>query len=808
MPDVKSPYNFVPAPTEIEVYKPDWAHQVSHNIPFSDGQSGEITLKITAETPIFIRNGHAKPKDGEEVTSEFSHVLVNGQKQYFIPATSIKGMLRNVLEIMSFSRMKQVDDHLHSVRQIMGGDEGYTLNGKKEKIKAGYLVKNNGKFYIYPSGVPKKIRYTELDKKFQNEFGKTFEQKVSSNFEERTGAYKYEKIIKDKALEYQFEDLILEDKQTSWVSKFQPLPYVKFSESGEGFWGRIVCVGQATAYKEKQGRKGEYVFPGKRNEIVQKKETRIEVSEKIMNAFLLLNRDGQKTHELKDWRYWKSRTQEGIPVFYRTSEKDPNLLIDFGLTLMYKELVQYSTKSILDYTDEDLDLAETLFGKASKTHSLRGRVMISHFKAIGHCEPMKVQSFALSSPKSSFYPFYLQQKGSNGKTIKFSTYNGDNPRLRGFKRYPVHMESKNQDTSGIKDSQISKFQPLPKLTQFEGKIRFHNLRAIELGALISSITFHGMESAFHSLGSLKPFGYGKIKFSISNPDVWNQYLKEFEIHMKIHNHSRWTSIMKELGTIGHVQSAYEETVSYMPLENFQKVKENKNFLEKYSELVNSELIVPSFSSKEDVEKRVQILAKQKQDKLDVFNSTLLSAEKFIDEDRFEEANNKLLQCKKLDFKFDLDQYQERLKKAQSLKLIFETIIQSEDRNVLEKSKIEFIGTKWEAIIAKKVKQLIDESKALKIDQFQNQDLALDDSGFPNIKNVLNKPFKVKGFEYSDEQKTNIESVLTQNFNSEKNNAKSEWFKQKSNFDKYPWTDVKKWLGEERANALYQKLINS
>ena len=469
-------------------------------------------------------------------------------------------------------------------------------------------------------------------------------------------------------------------------------------------------------------------------------------------------------------------------------------------------IVQYSTKSILDYQDGDLDLAETIFGKTSKKYSLRGRVMISHFKAIGHCVPMEVQKFALSSPKSSFYPFYLEQKGNNGKTIKFSTYNGDNPRLRGFKRYPVHVDGASQETSTIKDSQKSTFQPLPKHTQFEGKIRFHNLKKVELGALISSISFHGMKSAFHSLGGLKPFGFGRIRFSISNPDVWNEYLKEFEISMKIHNQSRWASIMKELGTIGHVQSAYEKTLSYMPLENFQKVKENMNFLEKYSEIVNSELVMPSYSTLEEIENRVQILVKRKQEEVDLFNSLLLSAEKFIDEDRFEEANNKLLQCKKLDFKFDLDQYQERLKKAQSLKLLFETVIQSEDRNILEKSKIEFIGTKWEAIIAEKVKQLIDESKALKINQIQNQELDLDVSSFPRIKEVLNKPFKVKGFEYSEEQKTNIESVLTQNFNLEKNNAKSEWFKQKSNFDKYPWTDVKKWLGEEKAQELYKKLV--
>jgi len=114
---IKSPYNFVPAPSENEVFIPDWADQVSHDIPFSDGESGEIVFTITAETPIFIRNGHAQGKD----TSEFCNV----DGKYFIPATSIKGMLRNVLEIMSRGRMIQVDNNHHAIRQIMRPKVGW-----------------------------------------------------------------------------------------------------------------------------------------------------------------------------------------------------------------------------------------------------------------------------------------------------------------------------------------------------------------------------------------------------------------------------------------------------------------------------------------------------------------------------------------------------------------------------------------------------------------------------------------------------------------------------------------------------------
>ena len=144
--DVKSTYNFVPAPLESEVFTPKWADQVSQDIPFSDGESGEIEFTITAKSPIFIRNGYSK--GGE--SNEFSHGIVNGEKKYFIPATSIKGMTRNVLEIITHARMKQVNDHRHSVRQIMKNkvvDEGYDLSGpEKKQIRAGWLIEQNNEF--------------------------------------------------------------------------------------------------------------------------------------------------------------------------------------------------------------------------------------------------------------------------------------------------------------------------------------------------------------------------------------------------------------------------------------------------------------------------------------------------------------------------------------------------------------------------------------------------------------------------------------------------------------------------------------
>ena len=159
---VKSPYNFVPAPEANEVFTPDWAEKVLHDMPLSaDAESGEISYTITAESPIFIRNGHSKKdhevfekwrdnketedfelNEEEKVRLDRYLSFSNYNGKYFIPATSIKGMLRNVLEIMSFSRLNPnlVNDHRYGYRDLSNGSD-YMKNYKSPAVKAGWLSK-------------------------------------------------------------------------------------------------------------------------------------------------------------------------------------------------------------------------------------------------------------------------------------------------------------------------------------------------------------------------------------------------------------------------------------------------------------------------------------------------------------------------------------------------------------------------------------------------------------------------------------------------------------------------------------------
>ena len=362
MSEVKSVYNFVPAPKESEVFKPDWADKVSHDIPFEDGESGEIELTITARSPIFIRNGHSK-QDAENNTpryQEFSNIIRNGVKEYFIPGSSLKGMFRNVLEIVSKSRMSRIDNKRHAVRQIMQTDgvvvdEGYELADDeiKKTIKAGWLIYQNGKYYIYDCGRPYKIRNTDLDEitdnAFSRNFGKGGSARISDNFSARTAMYKYENVINEDNLVHRFENHPLDenDKQSSWVSRFQKLNYVRISEDSgqDSFYGHIVCAGQAAEYDVSTGRKGEYVFAGRKEDVIASSRNSVNLPNAKFDDFLFLNRTG-KSDELEDWGYWKDKIEFGIPVFYRTEIKDNNTVLDFGLTFMYKQFAKHTVKDM------------------------------------------------------------------------------------------------------------------------------------------------------------------------------------------------------------------------------------------------------------------------------------------------------------------------------------------------------------------------------------------------------------------------------------------------------------------------------
>jgi CRISPR-associated protein (TIGR03986 family) len=603
MSNVKSTYNFVPAPIETEVFKPSWANLVSHDIPFEDGESGEIEFVIRAETPIFIRNGYSKNNE----TNEFSHYFdANGNKQYFIPASSLKGMIRSVLEIMSFSRMNKnlVNDNRYSYRDLSSATNQYMSNYKKFDINGGWLTeKADGSWAIEECEDLAFINHRELKEKKNVPFRDLF---LGKNPEDKTAESKYKRVPKEN---------LIGKFSTEVITLFGGVKRNNAIYDANGKKGTLVFTGQSSRRNEPEPpRKAN----GKINEFVffdsETLKDPLVINEKMQKDFKFIYYNDDKNNISPDWRYWRNNFLEKgqrVPVFY---SKDANgHLNHFGLAYMYKLPYKNSVAELepMKSYKESLDLATTLFGFTEKSNGLKGRVMCGNAVQIGDVTVLKEVKEILGGPKASYFPFYLNQFKAEKKS--YFTYDDQNATLKGFKRYPVHhdgVKTGDYDSKQLQNQKVfSTFRPLASETEFTTKIRFHNLKPIEIGALLSAMTFHGnQDKCYHNIGAAKSFGYGKLSVMINKLCFLNQsaedYMSLFEEEMERNVEGWWKKkALTELFAMA--SNTNDFTLEYPTIENFVEYKKTKDndrspkeieSLDYYSEILGERFKRNSFKS--------------------------------------------------------------------------------------------------------------------------------------------------------------------------------------------------------------------
>jgi CRISPR-associated protein (TIGR03986 family) len=505
---ITAPYNFVPL--NEKVFFPPWADYISHDAPFEDAESGEIDITITAKSPIFIRDHQHQEK------------FCQHDGQYYIPSSSIKGMVRNVLEIMSFSKMNFVDDRTYSIRDLKYSKY---MDKIKQGVNCGWLYKENDQLKIEDCGEPYRIKYDEIDKKFNMKFKQNF---MNGSFDNAKSPYKkaFEKykLFKEDIFNTQYSF-------SSPKSDIAGRKIVTFEEQGT-IKGKIVLTGHPSPRNESSskpsGKIYDFIFPQ------QEKLLSYDIDKKTFENFKFAYFDGRNTQpqESEDWTFWKKRLNNGekIPVFFH---KNFSGITSFGLSYLYKFPYDNSIFDALvsSHINDEIDLSQAIFGFSEKIDeeqiSLKGRVQFSHGikKENSSLILLEPRYILLGSPKASYYPIYLVQNSGEYKTLM-----DNNSVLAGWKRYPIHKKF-NHKCAG-KSKQTSLITPLKESVEFKTRVRIHNLKTIEIGALISSLLFHGNEKCFHSLGMGKPYGYGKVKITIDKflgfKYTKEEYMKSFE----------------------------------------------------------------------------------------------------------------------------------------------------------------------------------------------------------------------------------------------------------------------------------------
>lgn len=610
---ITSPYNFVPLSEKVVM--PFWAKYVSHDVPFKDAQSGTLNLKIKAENPIYVRNGASRnaPDKDKNTFNQFNN-------QYFIPGSSIRGMLRAVIEIMSFGRMKnKVNDDRYSVRDFQNVHL-YDKTNISNTVKCGWLYKIGDEYFLDKCGKPVRIAHKNLDVLCKGT------EKISTYYKKRENVSSdRDKSAKSKNEKFPF------DRNQKFTLDYNSVGRAVYKIDSEGRDGEIVMTGQSSVRTEPTGQKPH----GKHLEFVfwKTKPTKTPVPDKVIKNFFFAYYDHDKNNQKEDWQWRKSQLDNGkrIPVFYRTENGN---LIDMGLTMLYK--ITYNNSVIdsiknIQQNSDNYDLAETIFGYTDKDEvSLKSRVQVGHaFVCSGNVTPMSEQIAVLAGPKASYYPNYIEQDPKENGTVEtYQTFMDNKAKIRGWKRYPIHNGDVKRNyppeiKGRINDKIATKFIPLPKDTEFTFDIHYHNLRKEELGALISAITFHNLDGLFHSIGSAKPLGYGKITLNIEGGLSKTQQvtmMKSFETYMDYalnHSSPSWykSSQIKEFLVMANPGN--DDNLKYMDIADFANKKGKSTndphyALQKYSIVSKTNVTINPLTTESDLSTAKKIYQKEKE----------------------------------------------------------------------------------------------------------------------------------------------------------------------------------------------------
>lgn len=476
-----SPYNFVPI--NKQVYYPKWDKLVSMDVPFKDGEDGYIEVIMRNVSPLFTRNG--APLEREKETESSYIIDESGNKRYFIPGTTIKGMLRGTLEMMAFGKMKEKEHYTNrwfgyrDVAQKTTESRAYVERAKQGK--PGWLSKDGDKYYFTPCvGTLEKIPVWKLRQKFK-------------------GYYANKSIWKTNCS----------------LSGGREPSYPEYRDDETGRRYRIVCSGKM------QRKKNELLFP------YQTSDQRILLPEDTVNAFLTVY---ENTPDFGKFRAVLER-RGTVPVFYLESKNGSMPVI--GLSKMFRIPYKHSLTDMIRHDQQPdnkrLDLCEVLFGTVHGIEgklSFKGRIQVGHAFAtqqVGANQLLKVNG-VLGQPKASYYPLYVKQDKNPYKTYDTGT------RLSGRKLYRIHKGASTTDLPRGNDNAnvANNFYALPAGNTFVLRINVHNLKKAEIGALLSALTLNEAAGAFHNLGLAKSYGYGKIQIDDIKLHHLSFSVKEYE----------------------------------------------------------------------------------------------------------------------------------------------------------------------------------------------------------------------------------------------------------------------------------------
>ena len=508
----KAPYNFVRLP-EMVPWMPQ-NHLPSMDHYHADRHTGYLTCTLETSSPLYVRCGVTPEaaKAGSKAKDRPDFFYTRDKSEPVIPGPSLRGMLRNLIEIVSYSKVQPVSDDLLVYRAVADrsslGDGYRDLMTHRTRtraiapnMKAGYMVQDRGKWCIVPA---------------QKIYGEPFARIEIGDIPCCLTQWANSK----NACEI-YVDINRPDKHPHNQGKIR-LYYPKVKD------------GQTSATPQPGFTKGVMVKTGwinrKHMEFVFGLPTKgplIPVPERLLETYR-----EQITKEQEKIVGKQGVLRDFQPVFYLMDGKK---LRFFGHAMMFRLPYAHTPKDCVPAElrdSEQTDLAEALFGyvdeKAKERDIARaGRVSVTDATLLDDPNNVWLTDEGLipqilGTPKPTTFQHYLVQTSKQKRQLRH--YGSPTPEetvIRGHKLYwhkgdvdRAFIEDKDfrgQSHLPDGDTQHTVIKPVRSGVRFQFKLHFENASAEELGALLWLLDVAADKDYRLKLGMAKPLGLGAVK---------------------------------------------------------------------------------------------------------------------------------------------------------------------------------------------------------------------------------------------------------------------------------------------------------
>ncbi|WP_204103978.1 MULTISPECIES: TIGR03986 family CRISPR-associated RAMP protein [Spirulina sp. CCY15215] len=566
-----APYNFVELPETVvkaeelptgDRYYPSKGEDVT--VP---RYTGKFQCTLTTQSVVYTRCGWS-PDDFKQYAelkfNELPDEIKKKRANFFtypdsekpvIPGSSLRGMLRTLVEIVSFSKITQVTNYKLFYRSL--GDPAlktvYMENfvekiGKvqhsphplapcyRSKVRAGFL-KKKGSFYVI-----EECGFGRIDRKKSNRIipqnndiyrGHSPNKTPNWNYQNQTIYVDIDSTERDYFFPKQTTNRNNRNKlrHPDIYLRYRKVHKASFTPSPDLIKATLVLTGDMK-YKHL-----EFVFLDQQiNEYI--------VPESMINRFhdedQITKWQGEafpKDSPSPNCRQKKGHLRDSEPVFFLLDDQEK--IHFFGRAQMFR--LPYSL-SPLDFVPEYLrkntetDIVEAIFGYVEgekRANARAGRIFITdgllkqnQQEKIKNSLERTPQEILLSSPKPTTFQHYLVQENHESKNLKhyLSQPSTKNDRgqtvIRGHKLYwhkPVNFNTQNSTS----DTQTSLIKPIgssdssDSSIQFSFDIHFENLTKIELGAILWILSLSNKKSKQFDVG--KPDEQYCLSFGMGKP---------------------------------------------------------------------------------------------------------------------------------------------------------------------------------------------------------------------------------------------------------------------------------------------------